>query len=298
MMVAMALPLPIVPLESATLYRPLAPSLARAIAALVLGRAQRQSPHEVLRAKWPDDRPARMIVEAVTSPDASASLPFIADLAASLAPRSAASRLIRAAGLCLRLPAEAVFTIPGIGIQALVMAKPVSLGPLQPVILRATLPKEMSDADPVNVAALLGALLTESAGTALDAALIGGLLKGGVSRLASAIGDFASDVVSIATAMAGGDVNPTGLTLIAAPRPAIKFNLARVSKTFECIPTSALSAGCVMGVEPRLLAVAFGDTIEADIAEGADMLVVQLRLGFAHALLRQSACQCVADVKW
>jgi hypothetical protein len=88
-------------------------SLHRAITALALAAAQRRAPGPILKAAWPNDSAAELVLRAASSPTTMAGFPTVSTVETlpALAPGSAAVQLFRQS-LQLDLSGVATVRIP------------------------------------------------------------------------------------------------------------------------------------------------------------------------------------------
>jgi hypothetical protein len=260
-------------------------TLNRAVASAALSAITHEGPERIAARVWPDDVALVPLLKgstAITTTASAAALvqQIIPSFIASLTPVSAAAALLDKS-LALRFGPEAgLIHVPRISPPAATFVgegKPIPLaaglitGPiLEPkkiaVIMSTT--REVVTGSPLNVEAVLGAVLRESAAVALDAALFSaaaavpderppGLLNG-VAAIAASTATPAGDAMAEDLATLAGSILRVGgpLIYVAAPEQAIAVALRAPSFAYPILASSALPAGTVIAVAGNALAAA------------------------------------------
>jgi hypothetical protein len=260
----------------------------RALAALAIGARDRTEPAVVLGATWPDDRRAMAVLKAATSPTsttgAGALLLNAVEVYRSLAPSSAALDLL-SRGLVVDLtglnsvllphlgavPAPGVFIAEGQPAANLMFgfAAGVAIGPTRKILLLAATSRELENATPGTMSAVLQKILNDCAAHAIDLAAFGtqaddgvtpqGLLHGVTSVTAAAAGvnAMSEDIAGLLDAIAVNNIDTSGAVFIADAGtvgilktrvgPKLDYpiltTLGLPAKTVACFAPAALGTG-------------------------------------------------------
>jgi hypothetical protein len=242
-------PVPLRP-DVGALDRDEARSLRRAIAAIALAGIRKTNPEATLKAAWPSDTRAQILLRSAVSPTSTSDIPGAIAIAPfrSLAPSSAALALF-ARGTQLSLVGVAQLAIPSVSgePQAVFVGEgqPIGvadaglsaslLGPLRKVAILATLSSELEVAvGPESASQIIGRILDAAIARSLDAIVFGdaaatdlapaGLLHGATE--VSAGDDMAGDVGELIGGVADRGVDVGNIVLIAAPRQSVALKFA------------------------------------------------------------------------
>jgi hypothetical protein len=231
-------------------------SWCRAIAAKALG-ARNLDPRKVLKAAWPDDQRAELILRAAQSPTSTADFPVqtLVGSFRSLMPGSAAWKLFEhpsALRLDLTgihkveipalagLPPQPVFIAEGQPAPALewTFAKAV-LGPTRKILVLAAVSGELDQASPETASAIIGRVLSDATNTsvdriafdanAADATRPAGLLFGVTPIAASAATDpwaaMNEDLANLVEEIGAAGVDPSEAIFVMRPRGSMLLSL-------------------------------------------------------------------------
>jgi hypothetical protein len=220
----------------------------RAVAASALATLRHSDPANELKAAWPNDDRATLILRAAQSPTGTGDIPAFdqTGLFQSLASSSAALQLFER-GLQLDLAGITSLRIPNFA--ALPPApifvgegKPAPnvhwtfdatvLGPARKVLILAAVTGELEAATPESASALVGRILADSSNKSIDAVAFGtaaadedqpaGLLHGVTPIAASAASPdaMAEDVGALIGAIGVSGIDPSGAVFVCSPREA------------------------------------------------------------------------------
>jgi hypothetical protein len=224
-------------------------SWSRAIAARVLATSQRGDPYKIVKAAWPRDDRAHMIVRAPMTPTTTSGAwtwdPVIAFR--SLAPSSAALRLFEL-GLALNLTGASTIRIPSVAgrpVQPVFVSEgsPVPalqwnfnanivLGPARKILMLSAVTGEIEAATPATASAVIGRILSDVANRGIDATAFGtaaadatkpaGLLHNVVPIAAATAGPDAmtDDLANLVGAIGTAGIDPSGAVYVCGPREA------------------------------------------------------------------------------
>lgn len=260
-------------------------SLVRALTAIALADLNR-SPGEILKAAWPNDAEADLILRAAVPPMSSSSYPAYqtTTVLPSLAPQSAALRLFSASmtldmdGVSLvKVPHPATVPVPIFIAEG--APAPVSqisfvatdVGPVRKILILAAVTAELERATPDTASAIIGRVLANAVTKSLDAIAFGtaaadsakpaGLLFN-VTPLTASTGTglvaAAADIGAMAAAMAAVGVDPEGMIIVAAPKQATALRLLS-GPNFDnpIFGTTGLANGTVAAFAQGAVAAAF-----------------------------------------
>jgi hypothetical protein len=259
---------------------------------------------QLLRSLWPDDEVTPVLLRAATAPAtlttsgwaSQIAATSLADMLMNLGPASAGSALLRRS-LVLSFDRAGIMTVPTplaaasyvsfvaegapIPVEQLTVTGP-QLSPRKMAVI-TSFTNELFEHSIPNVEALVRAVLSESTGLALDAALFdatagdttrpAGLRNGVTVTTASALtpATEAMDADLRALAAAVAPVAGNGpIIFVASPAQAVSIRMRRGADLgYEVLASSALAAGRVMAVAPNALAVALDPVPTFDITKEA-----------------------------
>jgi hypothetical protein len=278
-------------------------SLSRALAAVVVGRLQKQSPEKMVKTAWPNDHAAALITRATVLPlsTTGAGADITPTLAGSvligLAPQSAAARLFALQVLKLDFAGVNQFSIPSPSSAPVPLFvgegnpmpvgqgnfAPVIVGPVRKMLVGSVVTGELEFAQAETASAIIGRVMSEQAGKSLDAVVFdtnaadsvrpAGLLNGVTPITPTAGGGLnalAQDIGNIAQAVATAGCDPDSLVFVCAAKQAATLRvLASASFTYPILSTPALNAGTVIGIAPAAIATGFDGLPEIELAKGA-----------------------------
>jgi hypothetical protein len=256
-------------------------SFVRSAAATVLSRIQKDtgSPEQIVRAHWPNDDRAAVIVRGAVTPLMQGDYPgsTVARLLL-LAPKSGAAQLFPLAtvvdlkgvsSFSFPLPtnfANAGFVPEGQPIplrQGVYVGMPV--GPVRKVALMAALSNELESASGDIAETIISNTLSVAVGRGLDAVLFSsaaatpdspaGLLFGVTPVAGSAI--MSADLGALIGEIASAGVDTSDVVFVCAPPQALAITLlAGPHFTHRIIETAGLATGSVVAVAPSALVIA------------------------------------------
>jgi hypothetical protein len=268
-------------------------AVSRALAAIALSGVRNEDAVQITEQTWPGDSMAGLLTKAAVTPLSTSSTPLLqtlqASFFASIAPQSAAVKLFERA-LKLDFAGVYKYTVP----TATTLPEPVfvgeglpfpmaqgtlgnvEVGPVRKMMLGVGITNELEFVNPKSAAAIISRMLTQKAGTSLDAVVfdavaadevrVAGLLNG-VSDLgatATMVGDIAK--LGAAVADAGGDVET--MLIIASPAQALALKLsAGPAFTNPVIACNALTAGTVLAISPENIGTGFSGTPEIETSK-------------------------------
>jgi hypothetical protein len=261
-------------------------SWSRAIAAQVLAPIHGTSPEQLLRATWPNDTKASVVLRAAVSPTSTGDFPAQDVISAfrSLAPGAAAWKLFAhpsAMQLSLdgvhqinipnlaTLPKAPIFVAEGAPAPALrwsFMKTP--LGPAKKILVMSGISEELEWSTPQNASQVIGQILADAtnksvdtlafdanAGTAIRPA---GLLYGVTPTTAApasgqaTLGEvIATDLSNLVGAIGTAGIDPSDTVFIAGPREASMIQKLVDAPVFMSLGVTAKS---VIAVAPQGLA--------------------------------------------
>jgi hypothetical protein len=261
-------------------------SLLRAITAMAMGNAPDSNAMSVLKAAWPRDASAELVLRAATNPTSTADFPSFNTVAVlpRLAPASAALRLF-GFGLDLDMRGVSTVLVPFVAMQphpvfvgegqpapvARLNIGSTSVGPVRKILILSAVSEELQNAVPETATAVVGNALSNAATKSIDAVAFGaapaddrqpaGLLNNVVPLPASTdTGQtaMAQDVGTLIGAMATAGVDPEGAVIIAAPRQAASLRLLAGPKfDYPILGTTGLVDGSIAAFAPAAIAAAF-----------------------------------------
>ena len=257
----------------------------RVLAALVIANRDHAEPTAVLKATWPDDRRALAVLKAPTSTNSAGALLLnFVELYRSLAPSSAALDLL-SRGLVVDLtglnsvllphlgtvPAPGVFIAEGQPAPNLQFdfAASVAIGPTRKILLLAATSRELENATPGTMSAVLQKILNDCAARAIDLAAFGTQADDGatpqgllhdvtpVTAAAASVNAMSEDLAGLLAAIASNNIDTSGAVFVAGAgeigilktRVGPKFDypllttLGLPAKTVACFAPAALGAG-------------------------------------------------------
>jgi hypothetical protein len=163
-----------------------------------------------------------------------------------------------------------------------------TVGPVKKFGFITSATRELLDASPENVAALLGKLLGEAAAKSLDSAVFGataadatrpaGLLAG-VTALptpttgATVADSAAGDIAQFAEAMATAFINPDNMIIVTSPFSAMNLRMAVGYQTppLPILMSPAVAKGTVIAIAPEAVAVGYEGAPEIIVTEHPPM---------------------------
>jgi hypothetical protein len=225
-------------------------SWCRAITARALATAQHDDPQKIIRAAWPNDAQAAVILRSAVSPTMTTDYPShdAVTVFKSLAPSSAAWQLFERAKqnkLDMRgvstiriprvsnLPVAPIFVGEGRpGPVLMFTMAATTIGPVKKILCLSAITAELESATPGTASAVIGRVLsdatTKSVDTiafdtnAADSARPAGLLHSVTPTTAASAGLDAvyEDRAALVGAIGASGVDPTGTVFICSPREA------------------------------------------------------------------------------
>lgn len=277
------------------------PVLRAAIAAAVAQTYPGADQERALARLFPEDQHAAIMLRGAVMPASLSSADWagalastaVADFVAGLGPASAASQIL-AAGLQINLGRSAGVTIPSAPASAAGMGfysegAPIAVsafgigGPaLKPFKIAGIAVLTSETAKSTAAESIIAALLVESSGLALDAALFGtdaavegerpaGLLNG-AATITPATGGGADAMTKDlgALAAAAAPIAGSRITFVASPGEAAKLLLrASPAFPFPLHASGALPAGTVVAIATNALASAVDPVPEIDVSREA-----------------------------
>jgi Phage capsid family len=261
-------------------------SLNRAVTALALGTIKKQNAETILRANWPNDARAGVLLKAAVSPLETSGLPGPVGLAPfkSLAPSSATVALF-GRGTEVSLIGVSQLAIPSVAAppQAGFVGEgqPIpnidfdfaanKIGPLRKLALLATVTGELQVATAETASVIIGRVLSDAVSKSLDRAVFStdaesedqpaGLLHGVTAIPAAVVGASAmvQDISELVGSIADHGIDVADIVIIASPRPATVLQLLASPKfAAPILIGSGLSDGTVIAVAPAALTSALG----------------------------------------
>jgi hypothetical protein len=283
--------------DPAALRQAEARAIHRAVAAIALGAAQKTSPAAVLRAAWPHDDRAALVLRAVSNPidttqypglDAVTTLPH-------LAPQSAALKLF-AKGAKFDLAGKRTIAVPDIALPPapvfiaegapapavqFVLGKTL-IGPARKILILSAVSRELEEASPEAATLVVARILGDAAAKGIDAIAFStfagdtttppGLLVGAVPITAAAAGAEAltEDIANLTKAIADAFIDPSDFVFIAAPRQAMAMKI-KPSPLFDSpvIMAAALPDKTLIAAAPAGIFSAYDGTPEIDASKEA-----------------------------
>jgi hypothetical protein len=263
-------------------------SVQRVLAAKGLAAARKANAADILRAAWPGDGQAAMLLKAASPPLTTGDYPQIQTTALlrSLAPSSAALKLF-ADSLQIDLTGINSVSVPHIAPAPLAVfigeGQPApminytiaktTVGPMRKILFGIAVSRELNESTPGSAASVLGQAMNAHASRSLDAVAFGtaaattsqpaGLLNGVTPLTAStqtATLDAAiEDVAALAAAIAAANIDPTNMVLVAAPRQASVLRLLPAEQPYEVLSSLALADKTVCGFAPAAIGAAFAE---------------------------------------
>jgi hypothetical protein len=283
-------PIPLRP-DPAALRSRGAQALVRTVAARAIAEFEQGHWSAMAQQRWSDDRDVELIIRAATSPATttgggwanSLASTALADFIASMGPAYAGAALLTL-GLQLQFSRATAIMVPGMIAEA---NKVGFVGESQPIPVQqfstagllldprsfkviTTFTPEIFQHSTPTIESLVRAVLTESVGLALDAALLDATagdanrppgLRYGIAALPASTDSnksvaMAEDIGTLATAVAAVAGN-TAIVFIAAPAQAVALRLwAPNSFRYAVMASSGLTSGVVMAIAPNTLASA------------------------------------------
>ncbi|WP_375764548.1 hypothetical protein ACE10X_21295 [Bradyrhizobium sp. Pha-3] len=264
----------------------------RAVAASALATLRHSDPANVLKAAWPNDDRAALILRAAQSPTSTDDFPAFdkTGLFQSLAPSSAALQLFER-GLQLDLAGITTIRIPNFATlppAAIFVGegKPAPnvhwtfdttvLGPARKVLILAAVTGDLEAATPASASALVGRVLADSSNKSIDAVAFGnaaadedqpaGLLHGVAPTTAAAAGPdaMAEDLGALIGAIGASGIDPSGAVFVCSPREATIIKI-KVGPKFDYPVLSTLGL-------PTKAVACFAPTAVASGYQGAPQI--------------------------
>jgi hypothetical protein len=222
-------------------------SLVRACTAMALGLVQRQPAPDVLRAAWPNDHGAELVLRAAVTPTTTSSAAVLGiDAVAflvSLAPQSAAARLFERAlridltGIDVTNIARLAVAVPGFVAEGQAIpvvagtAATTPVGPAFKMALIVALTNELEFASANNAAAIISRALADAASKQLDSVVFdnvsaagrpNGLLNG-LTPITATVGggpsetSMVTDIANLAGALSDAGVDAENMVIVTNP---------------------------------------------------------------------------------
>jgi hypothetical protein len=225
-------------------------AMLRAITALAIAEVRGGSPDAILKAGWPDDRLAPVMLRAVSNPLTTTAYPVqnIIGLFRSIAPKSAALELF-GYGRSINLTGVNTVSIPHVGVSPVspfvaegapgpVLQAPTSalvIGPTRKILVLAGVTRELDEASPQGAVNIIATILGDAAGAALDLAVFGtaaasaiapaGLLNGVTpltpSSATPVINAMIEDMSNLAGAIGDSGIDTNELVFVGGPKQAM-----------------------------------------------------------------------------
>jgi hypothetical protein len=270
----------------------------RAITASALASLKRSDPADVLKAAWPSDQRAELILRAAQSPTSSTDFPAFdkTGLFQSLAPSSAAMQLFER-GLKLDLAGITTIRIPNF---ANLPPAPIFigegrpapnvhwtfeasiLGPARKVLILAAVTGELEAAMPESASAVVGRILADSSNKSIDAVAFGtgaadedqpaGLLHGVTPIAAAAAGPDAmpEDLGALVGAIGASGIDPSEAVFVCSPREATIVK-TKVGPKFDypVLSTLGLPAKTIACFAPAAVASGYQDAPQIETSRTA-----------------------------
>lgn len=281
------------------------PALVRATIAHLLAATENSFASDVAKRDWPNDPDLPMLLRAAVNPAttttsgwaSSFAATAVADLFKSMGGASAGALLLNR-GMQLNFDGAGAISVPSIVASAdnvgfVQEAAPIPVGQLDldgPTLSPRkfatimTFTREVLSRSTPNVEAVVRAVLTESTGLALDAALFSntagdatrppGLLYGIAAETASAATSpseaMAADITTLASAVAPIAGN-TPIIFIASPARAVRFKVRRENVSYEVLTSAALADGVLIAVAANAVASALDPVPRFKLADQATL---------------------------
>jgi hypothetical protein len=276
-------------------------AFTRAVAAMAFAGCRGSAAQEVLKGLWRDDDQAGLILRAVSDPLETSSFPAIQTnvVLPMLAPAAASTKLL-GMGAQLNLEGIATVRLPYVGgagrpaSPAFVgegapapavnlLTRGAILGPACKIVILSGISAELQAASAETAEEIVSRALVISCEQAIDAALFSsapataiqpaGLLHG-ITPMTSTGGTGASgmadDLALLAEAIGANGISTDDLVFIATPILATKVRVLAGPKFQDAVMSSAmLSAGTVIGIVPRGLAVGYVGAVEVETSNAA-----------------------------
>jgi hypothetical protein len=263
-------------------------SVQRVLAAKALATARKLNAADILRAAWPGDGQAAMLLKAASPPLTTGDYPQIQTTAMlrNLAPSSAALKLF-ADSLQIDLGGITSVSVPHIAPAPLAVfigeGQPMPLlnytvgkttvGPMRKILFGIAVSREVNESTPGTAAVVLGEAMNAHASRSLDAVAFGtaaatanqpaGLLNGVTPLTAStqtATLDAAiEDVAALAGAIGAANIDPTDMVVVASPKQAAVLRLLPAEQPYQVHASLALADKTVCGFAPAAIGAAFAE---------------------------------------
>ncbi|WFU53024.1 hypothetical protein QA639_25465 [Bradyrhizobium pachyrhizi] len=267
-------------------------SWQRAVAchAIASANGRKLNPSRVLKAEWPSDTRAELILRSAVSPTDTTTFPGFDAVTAfrAIAPGSAALKLFTHDGTLrldmkglstigipelAALPPTPVFIAEGAPAPAVefTLAKAV-LGPVKKILLLSAASAEIENATPQGAVAVIGKVMADRSNASIDATVFdanpasdirpAGLLNGVAAIAPSAATDpvdaMAEDISNLAGTIADAGIDVSDVVFIAPPREWMMLQL-RSGSNFrsEVLPSAGVAAKTVIAVAPAGLSCGY-----------------------------------------
>jgi hypothetical protein len=227
-------------------------AFARAATAIALGAVRKADPTSILRAEWPNDDRAGVVLKAISSPLDTSGYPGLDAVTTlpQLAPSSAAMKLFQL-GTKLDLRGKRTISVPNISVPPAPIfiaengAAPATefpfgkaaLGPVRTIRILSAISRELEQASVESAVLIVSRILGDAAAKGVDLAAFAnaadngvtpaGLLHGVAPIAAATSGTDAltEDVAALVKAIADAFIDPEGVVFIAAPRQAMALRI-------------------------------------------------------------------------
>ena len=265
-------------------------SFLRATTALAIAAVRKTDPAAVLKATWPDDRGAAIVLRAASSPTTTANFPVqnIIGLFQSIAPKSAALELFNAGrtvdltGINSVVIPRAVAPLPVSPFVAEGAPGPVvmgltgsfSVGQCRKLLIMAGVTRELDQASPQVAVNIVATILGDCIAASLDAVAFGsaaataaapaGLFNNVVPLTPSAsatppINAMYEDVGNLAGAIGDAGIDVNDLVFIGGPKQATAMKMFLGPHFDYPILASQALKNCLAAVAVPALAAAYAD---------------------------------------
>ena len=267
-------------------------SLARAVAASALGVIKMGDSQKILKASWPRDEQASLILRGAVSPTSTANYPTRDTVAffRSLAPGSAALKLFETSNkfdmrgmTTVRMPRAAglsslpiIFVAEGAPGPVLMGTTAVTtLGPMRKILLLSAVTRELNEATPETAVAIITRILSDATSVVIDRVAFdtnpadttrpAGLLNGVTPLTASTGGDsltnMTEDIANLVAAIGAAYIDPTDTVFIAGPREATLLQLrSGIHFSNDIHTTLGLPPKTVIAIAPAAAYFGYQDT--------------------------------------
>jgi hypothetical protein len=273
-------------------------SLIRAYTAKALAARPGEDARAILRAAWPEDAQAGLILRAAVSPMSTSSYPEIttATVLPALAPASASARLfarcmqVDLAGIAtVRVPYAALAPTPTFIAEgeptpvAQFTLDGVEVGPARKILILTAVTGELESATPETASTIIGNALANAVAKAVDTAVFddvaadstrpAGLLNGVTPLTAATSGTtaemIAADITTLADAISDADVAADDIVIVANTAQATTLRVLAPNFANLVIGTNVLADGTVAAFAQAGIAVGYSGAPEIESSKEA-----------------------------